>query len=76
MAAKLSRKFDHVRNHLVFISTASEPLPLCISILAERLSGAVHTHAKRLTDAVDAGTFSGEAQKFPFATSVRMSLSK
>src|SRR6056297_1726426 len=76
VTAILRRQLDDVRRQTIFIRAAPRNLALCRAVLTERAAGAALRYAKRLPHMVDALPATRRAQKFPFAASVRIILSR
>ena len=76
VAPVLFSQLDDVIGQTLFIGTVLRHLPLRGPMLPERAAGPALGYAKFPPHMVDALATTRRAQKFPFAASVRMSLSK
>ncbi len=71
----LACQLDHVGNQSVFISSPLWDTPLRRAVLPQYLARPPFRDVESGTHMLDAGTATSGAQKFPFAASVRISLS-
>ena len=76
IATVLSRQFDDAGCQRISIRPALRNLALRGSVLSQCAAGAALRYAKRLPHMIDTATATRGAQKFPFAASVRISLSR
>ncbi|GAB5438436.1 MAG: hypothetical protein FalmKO_35610 [Falsiruegeria mediterranea] len=60
----------------LFVWTANRYPPLCRSVLSQNTAGAAFRDIQLTTNAINAGSAASGAQKFPFAASAKISLSK
>ena len=76
VASVLIGQFDDIIGQTLLIDPALRNLTLRGSVLTQGAAGAAFGYAKLLPHMIDALATTRRAQKFPFAASVRMSLSK
>ena len=75
VSTKLPRQFDHVGYQPLFVGATSRDFALCGSMLSQNAASTAFRYVQFFADTINAGATTSGAQKFPFAASVKISLS-